>query len=82
MENTEILVNNDAIEVAEEIVTKAGSGLGKKIGIATGVVLIIGTAAYAIGKKIKAKKGELVTVDEAEEPIVENEEENIEDEAE
>ena len=82
MENTEILVNNEAIEVAEEIVTKTNSKNGIVIAVIAGVVALGGAAAYIISKR-KAKKDELVLIDEAEPAIVEDgEEEVIEDEAE
>ena len=79
MENTEILTNNEVIEVAE-IATAAGSRFGKKAIVLAGAAALIGAAAFAI-KKLKAKKDQAEAVDGTEK-VVENDEDNIKDEAE
>ena len=57
MENTEIMVNEEVMETAEEFVSR-GSGNGLKI-LGGGVVIAaIGYGVYRLVKKIKAKKAE------------------------
>lgn len=62
MENTEIMTNNEVLEVAEEFVD-AGSGKGLKL--VGGAVLLGGLifGGYKLIKKLKAKKDQAMICD-------------------
>lgn len=63
MENTEIMSNNEVMEVTEDLAT-AGSGTGLKIVGGAAVIVGLAYGAYKLITKIKAKKEQLAKTEE------------------
>ena len=66
MENQDMVVNNEVIEVAEEVI-ETGSGNAWKFGIGAVAIVGLGYGIYRIVKKIKANKEQYVTYELTEE---------------
>lgn len=72
MENTNVEILTEVTDVAEEIVNPgSNNGFGKVVGVG-GVLLVVGAAAYGVGKlikrKIKSKKKQEAIDAESSEP--------------